>query len=150
MKAPMVRISFRLYISTEDAVIWDVLTQVTEGKEHVITYLSLCLIDSETRYSFIEKLCFSLFYACCKLRHYLLSRICVVVCQANVIRQQPILCGRIRKWAYALIEYYLPYEPLKTMKGQVVADLVSNCPWSYSLMVQHVEKVRCKDCLHFT
>jgi hypothetical protein len=67
MKAPMDGISFWLYITTVDAVIGVVLTQVTEGKEHIITYLSRCLIDAETRYSFIEKLCLSLFYACSKL-----------------------------------------------------------------------------------
>jgi hypothetical protein len=81
-------------------VIEVVLMQVMEGKEHVITYLSRCLIDAETRYSFIEKLCLSLFYVCSKLRHYVLSSTCVVECQANVIRhmlQQLILSGRIRK-----------------------------------------------------
>jgi hypothetical protein len=38
--------------------------------------------------------------------------------------QQPILSGRIIKWAYALIEYDLAYEPLKSMEGQVVADFI--------------------------
>ena len=57
----------------------------------------------------------------------------------------PILSDRIGKWAYALIEYYLAYEPLKAMKGQIIAyfivehqiddrhatdlDLVSSAPW---------------------
>nr|AAX95307.1 Retrotransposon gag protein, putative [Oryza sativa Japonica Group]ABA93246.1 retrotransposon protein, putative, unclassified [Oryza sativa Japonica Group] len=36
----------------------------------------------------------------------------------------PILSGRIGKWAYALIEYDLAYEPLKTIKGQVVCDFI--------------------------
>jgi hypothetical protein len=67
MKAPMVGILFRLYIIVEDAVIRAVLTQVTEGKEYIITYLRWCIIDAETRYSFIKKLCLSLFYACSKL-----------------------------------------------------------------------------------
>jgi hypothetical protein len=80
MKAPMAGIPFRLYSAAEDAVIEAVLTQVTEGKEHIITYLSWCPIDAETRYSFIEKLCLSLFYACSKLWHYLLSSTCVVAC----------------------------------------------------------------------
>jgi hypothetical protein len=66
-KAPMAGILFQLYIAVEDAVIGAVLTQVMEGKEHIITYLSRSLIDAETRYSFIEKLCLSLFYACSKL-----------------------------------------------------------------------------------
>jgi hypothetical protein len=120
MKAAKAGIPFQLYIDAEDAVIGAVLTQVTEGKEHIITYLSRCLIDVEMRYSFIEKLCLSLFYACFKLWNYLLASTCVVVCQADVIKhmlQQPILSWRIKKWAYALIEYDLAYEPLKSMKG---------------------------------
>jgi hypothetical protein len=44
-------IPFWLYIAVEDSVIGVVLTQVTDGKEHIITYLSRCLIDAETRYS---------------------------------------------------------------------------------------------------
>ena len=34
---------------------------------------------------------------------------------------RPILSGRIGKWAYALIEYDLAYESLKSMKSQIVA-----------------------------
>jgi hypothetical protein len=67
MNVPMVGIPFRLYIAGEDAVIKVVLTQVTEGKEQIITYLRRRLIDAKTRYSFIEKLYLSLFYACSKL-----------------------------------------------------------------------------------
>jgi hypothetical protein len=105
-----------------DAVIGAVLMQVTEGKEHIVTYQ-----NTETRYSFIKRLCLSLFYACSKLRHYWLASTCVVSCQADVIKhmlQQPILSGRIKKLAYALLEYDLAYEPLKSMKGHVVADFI--------------------------
>jgi hypothetical protein len=100
MKAHMAGIPFRLYIVAEDVVIGDVLTQVMESKKHIITYLSRCLINAETRYSFIKNLCSSLFYAYSKLRHYLLASTCVVACQADVIKhmlQEPILSGRIRK-----------------------------------------------------
>jgi hypothetical protein len=38
--------------------------------------------------------------------------------------QQPILSGWIGKWAYTLIEYDLVYEPLKSIKGQVVVDFI--------------------------
>jgi hypothetical protein len=127
MKAPMAGTPFRLYIAAEDAVIGAVLMQVMEGKEPIITYLSRHLIDVETRYSFIEKLCLSLFYACSKLQHYLLSSTCIVACQADVIKhmlRQPILSGRIRKWVYVLIEYDLAYESLKSIKGQVVVDFI--------------------------
>jgi hypothetical protein len=116
-----------LYIAAEDKVIGAVLTHVTGGKEHVVTYLSWRLVDAETRYTFIEKLCLCLFYACNKCRCYLLSSHCTVSSQTDVIKymlQNPIMSGRVGKWAYALIEYDLAYEPLKSMKGQVVADFI--------------------------
>ena len=97
---------FRLYIAAEEGIIGAVLIQETEGREHVITYLSRCLLDAESRYTFIEKLCLCLYYACTKLRHYLLSSMCIVACQADVIKymlHRPILSGRIGKWAYVLI-----------------------------------------------
>jgi hypothetical protein len=143
MKAPMAGIPFRLYIAAEDAVIGAVLTQVTEGKEHIITYLSRHLINAETRYSFIEKLCLSLLYARSKWRYYLLSSTCIVACLADVIKhmlQQLILSGRIGKWAYALIECDLAYESLKSIKGQVVVKFIvehsiyQNNDESYNLM----------------
>jgi hypothetical protein len=150
MKAPMAGIPFRLYITAKAAMIGAVLTQVMEGKEYIITYLSQHLIDVETRYSFMEKLCLSLFYACSKLRHYLLASTCVVACQADVIKhmlQQLILSGRIGKWAYALIEYNFAYEPLKSMKGQVVADFIvghsidQNSDESFNLVSIHLWKL---------
>ena len=52
---------------------------------------------------------------------------CVVACQTDVIKymlHRPILSGRIGKWAYALIEYDLAYESLKSMKGQIVANFI--------------------------
>jgi hypothetical protein len=104
-----------------------VLTQEDEGKEYVIAYLGRHLLDPETRYAHIEKLCLSLYFACAKMRHYLLSITCVVACQADVIKHmlyRPILRGRIGKWAYALIEYVLTFEPLKALKGQVLADFI--------------------------
>ena len=78
-------------------------------------------------YTFIEKLCLSLYYAYTKLRHYLLSSTCIVVCQTDVIKhmlQKPILSGRTGKWAYALVEYDFACEPLKSMRGQIVADFI--------------------------
>jgi hypothetical protein len=41
----------------------------------------------------------------------------------NMLRQL-ILSGRIGKWAYAFIEYDLAYEPMKSMRGQVLVDFI--------------------------
>jgi hypothetical protein len=45
LKAPKIGVPFRLYIVAEDKVFGAVLTQQTEGKEHVVTYLSQRLVD---------------------------------------------------------------------------------------------------------
>ena len=110
LKAPRRGVPFRLYVAAENKIIVAVLTQETEDKEYVITYISRRLIDAETRYTVTEKLCLSLYYACTKLKYYLLSSTCIVVCQTDVIKhmlQKPILSGRIGKWTYALVEYDL-------------------------------------------
>jgi hypothetical protein len=81
----------------------------------------------ETRYQFTEKLYFPLYYACTKLRHYLLYSTCIVACQTNVIKHvlhRPILSGRVGKWAYGLVEYDFVYESLKSIKGQIIADFI--------------------------
>jgi hypothetical protein len=109
-------------VAAKDKVIGAVLTQETKGKEHIITYVSRRLIDVETRYTFIEKLCLFLYYACTKLRHYLLSSTCIVAFQTDVIKHmlyKPILSSRIGKRAYALVEYDLACEPLKSMKATI-------------------------------
>jgi hypothetical protein len=50
-----------------------------------------------------------------------------MACQYDIIKHmlfKPILSGRMGKWAYALVEYNLSCEPLRLMKGQVVADFI--------------------------
>ena len=87
---------FRLYLSTDDTVIGSALIQEFEGKEHVIYYLSRRLVDAETRYSAIEKLCLCLYFSCTKLSHYSLSTECTVICKDDVVRymlSMPIIVG---------------------------------------------------------
>jgi hypothetical protein len=116
-----------MYISMQERVIEAVLLQEEDGKEFLVAYVSRHLLDAETWYVFMEKLCLSLYYACSKFRYYILSSSCIVACQYNVIKHmllKPILSGRMGKWAYALVEYDLAYEPLRSMKGQLVADFI--------------------------
>ena len=54
---------FRLYLSTDGMVIGSALIQEFEGKERVIYYLSRRLVDAETRYSAIKKLCLCLYFS---------------------------------------------------------------------------------------
>jgi len=114
---------FRLYLSTDDAVIGSALIQEFEGKERVISFLSRRLVDAEMRYSSIEKLCL-----CTKLRHYLFSAECTIICKDDVVRyilSMPIISGRIGKWILALSKFDIRYESAKAVKGQIMADFVT-------------------------
>jgi hypothetical protein len=120
---------FRLYIAASDGVIGAMLAQENKGKEGAIAYLSRRLLSAETRYTQVEKLCLSLYYACSKFRHYVLASPCIVVCRHDVVKhmmQRPILSGRMEKWAYSLVEYELAYESLKAVRGQVIADFIAD------------------------
>jgi hypothetical protein len=115
-------------LSTDDVVIGSALIQEFEGKERVIYYLSRRLVDTETRYSAIERLCLCLYFSCIKLRHYLLSAECTVICKDDVVKymlSMPILSGRIGKWILVLLEFDLCYESAKVVKGQVMAYFVT-------------------------
>ena len=112
---------FKLYVSADDQTIELALMQEFEGKERVVFYLSRRLLDLETRYSPIKKLCLCLYFSCTKLRHYLLSDECPVVSKADVIKHMlsmPILNGRMGKWILALSEFDLRYESAKVVKGK--------------------------------
>jgi hypothetical protein len=69
--APKIGLAYRLYIAATNTVLGAVLTQEHDGKEFTIAYLSRQMLDVETIYSHIEKLCLPLYYACSKFRHYL-------------------------------------------------------------------------------
>ena len=120
--------TFKLYVSADSQTIGLALMQEFEGKERVVFYLSRRLLDPETRYSPIEKLCLCLYFSCTKLWHYFLSAECTVVSKADVIKHMlsmPILNGRMGKWILALSEFDLRYESAKAVKGQGIADFVT-------------------------
>jgi ribonuclease HI len=85
------------------------------------------MLDMETRYHEIEKLCLCLFFTCTKLRHILLSVEIIVICNLDVIKHMlsaPVLKGRLGKWMFALPEFDIRYQPVKEIKGQALADLI--------------------------
>jgi hypothetical protein len=127
LRAPRRGKEFRLHVTAKERVIDTVLVKEEGNKEFIGAFVSRRLLEAETWYVFIERLCLSLYYACSKFRHYILASHCMVVCQHDVIRymlHKPKLSGRLGKWAYSLVEYGLAFESLRARKGQVVADFV--------------------------
>jgi hypothetical protein len=81
-RAPVLRVPklgepFMLYSATQECMIGAILTQEERGKEFAVAYVSRRLLDAKTRYVHVEKLCLSLYYACAKFCHYLLSSECM-------------------------------------------------------------------------
>jgi hypothetical protein len=104
------------------------VVQVYGGKKNVVFYLSRRMLDTETRYHEIDKLCLYLFSTCTKLRHIILSAEIIVICKSDVIKHMlsaHVLKGRLRKWMFALSEFDIWYQPAKAIKGQALADLIA-------------------------
>jgi hypothetical protein len=102
--------------------------QVHDGKERVVFYLSRRMLDAETRYLDIEKLCLCLFFTCTKLHHILLSAETIVIVKSDVIKHMlsaHVLKGRLGKWMFALSKFDIRYQPMKVVKGQALADLIT-------------------------
>jgi ribonuclease HI len=119
---------FYVYLSVGDTSITSVVIQVHDDKERVVFYLSKRMLDAETRYPDIEKLCLCLFFTCTKLRHILLSAETIVICKSKVIKHMlsaPVLKGRLGKWMFALSEFDIRYQPGKAVKGQALVDLIT-------------------------
>ena len=58
----MTRQAFYVYLSVGDNSIASVLIQKHDDQERVVFYLSRRMLDAETRYPKIEKLCLCLFF----------------------------------------------------------------------------------------
>ena len=120
---------FYVYLSVGDTSIASVLIQKHDDQERVVFYLSRRMLDAETRYPEIEKLCLCLFFTCTKLRHILLSAETIAIGKSDVIKHMlsaPILNGRLGKWMFALSEFDIRYQPAKAVKGQALADLIAD------------------------
>ena len=128
LSPPNGRKHMRLHISASVNTIGSMLAQEdNNGIERAIYYLSRVLNDAETRYTSIEKLCLCLYFSCIKLKYYIKPVDVYVSSHCDVIKHmlsKPILHSRIGKWALALTEYSLIFQPLKAMKGQIVSDFI--------------------------
>src|SRR3954463_3067496 len=119
---------FYIYLLVASTSIAAVVVQVYDGLEKVTFYISRRMLDAETRYPEIEKLCLCLFFTCTKLRHILLSADIIIICKSDVIKHMlsaPVLKGRLGKWMFSLSEFDIRYQPAKAVKGQALADLIA-------------------------
>nr|AAK92670.1 putative gag-pol precursor [Oryza sativa Japonica Group] len=121
-----------LYIATQPVSVGALLAQHNdEGKEVACYYLSRTMVGAERNYSPIEKLCLALIFALKKLRHYMLTHQIQLIATVDPIRyvlSQPLLAGRLGKWALLMMEFDITYVPQKAVKGQALAEFLAAHP----------------------
>jgi hypothetical protein len=86
------------------------------------------MLDAETRYSNIEKMCLYLFFTSTKLHHILLMVETIVICKLDIIKHMlsaPVSKGRLGKWMFALSKFDIRYRPAKVVKGQQLVNLIA-------------------------
>jgi len=130
LSPPLKNRVMKLYIAASEFTIGSMLAQEDEnGVERAIYYLNKVLNDAETRYHPIENLCLCLYFSCTKLKQYIKPVDVYVYSHFDIIKHmlsKPILHTRVGKSALALTEYSLTYRPLKSVKGQIVADFIAD------------------------
>ncbi|KAI5324930.1 hypothetical protein L3X38_034003 [Prunus dulcis] len=87
----------------------------------------VALQDAEVRYPDIEKLAFALVVSARRLRPYFQAHTIHVLTNQPLrqVLQKPETSGRLVKWAIELGEFDIHYKPRPAMRGQAIADFLS-------------------------
>ena len=95
-----------MYVVASLSTIGMVLVQTDEhDQEHVIYYASKSLLDSETRYSYVEKLTLATVIAVQKFHHYILLHTTTVYADYNpmyYVLTRQVLGGKYLRWIMIL------------------------------------------------
>ena len=123
---------YSLYVATSLSTIGMVLVQKDEhDQEHVIYYASKSLVDSETRYSYLEKLALATVIAVQKFHHYILLRTTTIYLDSNpmyYILTCQVLGGKYSRWIVILQEFELEFAKTNSKKSLVFAKLICDFP----------------------
>lgn len=103
--------------------------EVDDIKEYPIYYLSKKLLDSETRYTVVEKTCTTMVWLTKKLRHYFQSYRIQAMAKVHLIKhlcQTPSLVGKLSRYLLLLLEIDIEYLTKKVIKGCMMAEFLAN------------------------
>ena len=82
------------------------------------------MLDYETRYVMIERLCLALVWATWRLRHYMTKYSVHLISCLNPLRclfDRSALVGRLMRWLVLLTRFDIHYVTQKSIKGSIVA-----------------------------
>ena len=131
--APDYQKDYNLYLAAADTTIAMVLVEDVNGIEHPIYYLSRNLNDTESKYSYVEKLALAAVQAIQRFRHYVLFRKTTIMSDCNpmtYILSRKLLGGKYSKWIAILQEFDLEFVKSKSKKALIFAKLLCDLPSS--------------------
>ncbi|GKA62140.1 reverse transcriptase domain-containing protein [Tanacetum coccineum] len=118
------------YLAVANEAVSAVLLTDRNGRQCPVQYVSRTLNDAEKNYSPLEKLALSLVNMTRRLRRYFEAH------PVKVITDQPIknilsrteASGKLAKYAVEIGTYKISFLPRNAIKGQVLADFLSDAP----------------------
>ncbi|XP_073353717.1 uncharacterized protein [Aegilops tauschii subsp. strangulata] len=133
MAAPDIGEPMLLYISATNQVVSAVLVVERESEGHkfqvqkLVYYVSEVLTPCKSRYLHYQKIAYTVFMACQKLRHYFQECSIIVASEVplNYIINNRDAIGRIAKWVIELLPFEITYKPRQAIKSQVLADYIA-------------------------
>ncbi|GJY61731.1 reverse transcriptase domain-containing protein [Tanacetum coccineum] len=118
------------YLTVSAEAVSAVLLTDRKGRQCLVQYVSRTLNEAERNYAPMEKLAISLIHMTRRLRRYFEAH------PVKVITDQPIknilnnteTSGKLAKYAVELGAYNITFMPRNAVKGQVLADFLSEAP----------------------
>ncbi|XP_022031955.1 uncharacterized protein LOC110933020 [Helianthus annuus] len=119
-----------MYLSAVEKAVGAILLVDRQGIQTPVHYVSRTLNDPKTRYAIMEKLVLALIHASRQLRRYFANHVIHVLTNYNIgnILARPEIYGRLVKWAIELGGHNVVFRPRPTIKGQVLADFMTEVP----------------------
>ncbi|GKD99985.1 reverse transcriptase domain-containing protein [Tanacetum coccineum] len=130
LTTPVKEETMYVYMAAATEAVSTVLLTEREGKQCPIQYVSRMLNEAERNYAPLEKLALSLLHMSRRLRRYFEAH------PIKVITDQPLkqilnkdqASGKLAKYLVELGAYNITYEPRNAIKGQVLAEFLSEAP----------------------
>ncbi|XP_067293545.1 uncharacterized protein [Pseudorasbora parva] len=113
LRAPDFNCPFLLQTDASDTGLGAVLSQVQEGEEHPVTYISRKLTPAETRYAAVEKEALAIKWAVLELRYYLLGRRFTLMTDHAPLQwmaRAKDTNARVTRWFLALQDFHFTVE----------------------------------------
>ncbi|KAM1829884.1 hypothetical protein ACFX14_022644 [Malus domestica] len=132
LSKPKVGDTLIIYLSVSASAVSSDLIRNDGNVERLVYYASKALQDAETRYSNIEKFALALVMSARKLRPYFQAHSIIV------LTNHPF---RMIKWAIALGEFDISYQPKPVEKGQAMADFIADFTYHVDIVSMPKEVV---------